>query len=265
MQRQRPSLQQISLVKTYEIKSGGKCRKPEKKHRNECESDSTESEKKCPVKPDKKHRNKWDDSSDSDKRCPMKSNKKHHNRCDSSTESSHDDKCKCEVNDKVALRVEAIWKDAFPNASLLPVIGLPSNSGGVATLTHTIDNTLMSINGLPSKSPLANNALYSFECSNGVYLNLYEIMLPDIPGKHGSKSTVEYYTHLLEKQGLSVAGNHWHFLGQFLIPEATLVSAIHHQSTKNEITPEEFSKRTIYALKKTIKLIEKRSQHHRDD
>jgi hypothetical protein len=122
-----------------------------------------------------------------------------------------------------------------------------------------VDNKSMSINGLPSKSPLVNNALYSFECSKEVYLNLYEIMLPDIPGKCGSKSTVEYYTHLLEKQGLSVAGNHWHFLGQFLIPEATLVSAIHHQSSSNDITPEEFSRRTIYAIKKTLRLIEKRT------
>jgi hypothetical protein len=124
---------------------------------------------------------------------------------------------------------------------------------------------LMSINGLPSRSPLANNALYSFECSKGVYLNLYEIMLVDIPGKHGEPSTVEYYLHLLAKYGLSVSASHYHWLGAFMVPEATLIAAIHHQATNNKITPEEFSKRTIRAIKKTVALIEKRTGDHHGD
>ena len=170
---------------------------------------------------------------------------------------------KCVVDDKVAKHVEKIWKDSFSDASLLPVIGFPSNSGGVATLTHTLgDGMLMSINGLTSKSPLANNALYSFECSRSKYINLYEIMLIDIPGKDGEPSTVEYYTRQLCKYGLSVAGVHFHWLGSFMSPDATLIAAIHHQTT-NDTTPEEFSRKTIRAIKKTQALIAKRSSHHK--
>lgn len=39
---------------------------------------------------------------------------------------------------------------------------------------QSYNGKLMSINGLRSRSPLANNALYSAECSNGTFLNLYE-------------------------------------------------------------------------------------------
>jgi hypothetical protein len=166
--------------------------------------------------------------------------------------------CDCVVDDILAKKIEKIWKAAYPGATLLPVIGLPSNANGVGTLTHAAGGPLLKINGLTSKSPLSNNALYSFECADGVYMNLYEIMIPDIPGKNGEKSTVEYYTSLLQKYGLSVAGNHYHWYGQFMMPEATLVAAIHHQSTSNDITPEEFSRRTILALDKTSKLIEER-------
>lgn len=181
--------------------------------------------------------------------------------CEKRDRHDCDDHHKCVVDDQVAVHVEKIWKRAFPDSALLPVIGFPSNSGGVGTLTHTMgDGMLMKINGLTSRSPLANNALYSFECSKGKYINLYEIMLPDIPGKHGEISTVQYYTNLLRKYGLDVASSHYHFTGMFLIPEATLIGAIHHQST-SDLTPEEFSRRTIRALQKTIALINERSHH----
>ena len=166
-------------------------------------------------------------------------------------------KCECLVDDALAERILKLWQAVFPDAAF---IAKPSQGNGVATITHTMgDGVLMKINGLPSKSPLANNALYSFECSEGIYMNLYEIMLPDIPGKHGEKSTVEEYTSLLEKYGLSVAGNHYHWYGSFLNPKATLVAAVHHQTTNNKFDPETFSKLTIRALKKTMALIDERS------
>lgn len=194
-------------------------------------------------------------------------------------EKSDSSSCKeeCVVDDKLAKLVERLWKKYFPDALLLPVIGLPSNFNGVATLTHTMgDGHLMSINGLVSKSALANNALYSFECAkpakhhndhdclckDSKYLNLYEIMIPDIPGKDGEDSTAEYYVKLLSKYGLSPAGVHFHWWGQNVIKGNTLVAAIHHQGI--DISPIEFSKRTIKALLKTIKLIDERSHHKRD-
>lgn len=195
---------------------------------------------------------------------------------DNKNDSSSSSKEECVVDDKLAKSIEKLWKKYFPDALLLPVIGLPSNSGGVGTLTHTMgDGHLMSINGLVSKSPLANNALYSFECAkpvkhdgkdhhcdDGKFLNLYEIMIPDLPGKDGEDSTAEYYVKLLGKYGLSVAGVHFHWWGQNVIKGNTLVAAIHHQGIN--ISPNEFSKRTISALLKTMKLIDERSHHKHD-
>ena len=197
-----------------------------------------------------------------------------HKKSEDSSSSCHS-KEECVVDDKLAKHVERLWKKYFPDASLLPVIGLPSNSGGVATLTHTMgDGHLMSINGLVSKSALANNALYSFECAEpvkhskhndrecGKFLNLYEIMIPELPGKNGEDSTSQYYVKLLSRYGLSVAGVHFHWWGQNVIKGNTLVAAVHHQGI--DISPLEFSKRTIKALLKTIKLIEERSHDKRD-
>lgn len=130
------------------------------------------------------------------------------------------------------------------------------------------DGRLLSINGLVSKSALSNNALYTFECASNKddsvtkYLNLYEIMVPDIPGKNGKYSTAEYYVKLLAKYGLSVSGVHFDWWGQNVIKGNTLVAAVHHQGI--DISPEDFSRKTIRALEKTMALIEKRTHHKYD-
>ncbi len=163
----------------------------------------------------------------------------------------------CLVDDNFALEVQGIWQAAFPDAALLPVIGYPSNSGGVGTLTHTMGTgMLMSINGLTSKSPLANNALYSFECTDSRYLNLYEIMMPDIPGENGEDSTAEIYVKLLYSYGLSVAGVHFHWWGSSMVPGNTLVAAVHHQAIGMD--PREFSRRTVQAIKEVMAIIVQR-------
>ncbi len=156
----------------------------------------------------------------------------------------------CVVNDTVALQVEALWKESYPDATLLPVIGLPSNSGGVLALTHTLGTgKLLKINGLPSKSPLANNALYTAECSAGVYLNLYEILIPDVPGLHGEISTGQVYVNTLRDNGLDVAGVHYHWGENHVYEFGRIdknVIAVHHQSSSFD--PLEFTRRTIIAL-----------------
>lgn len=172
---------------------------------------------------------------------------------------------RCVVTDKLAREIEALWKSAFHDAALLPVIGLPSNNHGVLTLTHTDGSgNMLKINGLPSRSPLSNNALYSAECSKGQYLNLYEVMIPDIPGADGRESTAEIYVKLLGECGLNVAGVHFHWFGSYMFEDNKGnridrgVTAVHHQGI--DIHPIEFSKKTISALKKTLAIIDKR--HH---
>jgi len=92
-----------------------------------------------------------------------------------------------------------LWKKTFPDATILPEIGFPKTAeNGVMTLTHTLNSDEfcmknLKINGMPSNSHLANNTLFSTEISKCTFLNLYESMLPDIPGHHIKKSTVQFY------------------------------------------------------------------------
>lgn len=158
----------------------------------------------------------------------------------------------CRLTDADANQIVSLWKQSFTDAAILPVIGYPSNSNGVVTITHTVGHK-MSINGLVSNSPLANNALYSSECTGNKFLNMYEIMLPDIPGTNGSPSTVQIYTRELARQGLDVAGVHFHWWGSNVAPGNTLVAAIHHQNIG--MTPMEFSQRTLNALEVAMRAL----------
>lgn len=161
------------------------------------------------------------------------------------------------ITDRRAKRVEALWQEAYEGATLLPVIGLPSNANGVGTLTHPAGHPPMKINNLTSLSPLSNNALYSFEAAkdeegNLHYLNLYEIMVPDIPSEDGGPSTADLYVRELWRQGLKVNGNftvagvHFHWWASTVFPNDRGVTAVHHQG--NDLSPEEFTKRTLRAL-----------------
>ena len=71
----------------------------------------------------------------------------------------------CLVDDALANTIEAQWRATFPSTHLFPFVGIPSTANGVATLYHTTGTDVMTINGLPARSSLANYALYSLECS----------------------------------------------------------------------------------------------------
>lgn len=159
------------------------------------------------------------------------------------------------------LKVERVWKEAFPDAAFLPC----ASNSQAHVYTHTLGPPNMKINGLVSNSPLANNALYSWEVAStedkkvAKYLNLYEVMIVDIPGRNGFPSTVELYTCLLEKKfDLKVNGKHYHWEGAFMNEKATLIAAIHHSAI--DVHPIDFSRRTIAALQLTLKVIKERTQ-----
>lgn len=149
------------------------------------------------------------------------------------------------MTDALARKVESLWAEAFPGAIILPVIGVPSNANGVMTLTHGTNMPKMKINGLTSLSPLANNALYSAEVSGGKWLNLYEIMIPDIPGKNGNKSSGEIYDETLVKLGISVEGDHYHWKGS-----QPFMLAIHSKAIG--MHPIEFTQKQIFAIKRVL-------------
>lgn len=152
--------------------------------------------------------------------------------------------------DMIAKDVTNLWKSKFPDATLLPVIGLPSNNKGVMTMTHTMSQSPlmpmqpMKINGLRALSPLANNALFSSELSDGKWLNLYEIMLPDIPGTNGAPSSTQRYINAMQKLGIDVAGVHFHWTGSQMLNYFPL--AIHSQNIG--MHPIEFSQKQLQAL-----------------
>jgi hypothetical protein len=165
--------------------------------------------------------------------------------------------CK-ELTNNRSKRIEQLWRLLFPDALILPIIGYPETRGnGVMTLTHTANTKHlkmhnMVINGLKSNSPLANNALYSVEIRDGRFINLYEIMLPDIPGEGGSRSTVQFYIDTLQDLGIHVSASHYHWTGS----KQPFMLAIHSYSTT--MSPEKFTERTLYALERALLLIKKR-------
>jgi len=153
-------------------------------------------------------------------------------------------------DDAGAEQVVAVWKTMFPDAAILPVIGYPSKGKGVMTLTHSGNMAgmppmpPMTINGVSSGSPLANNALYSAEPTTAGFLNLYETMLPDIPGANGGRSLGTRYKDALQQLGIEVDGDHYHWAGGQMMGQ--FARAIH--SKNFGMHPIDFSQRQLRAF-----------------
>ena len=151
--------------------------------------------------------------------------------------------CCPEMNDCLAKQIECLWKQAFCTAIIIPGIGIPSCSCGVLTLTHNLGPGAppVKINGLPSLSILANNAIYTAEVSCGKWLNLYMITIPDIPGKNGCKSSGEVYTDALAKSCISINGKNYRWDG-------ACPRMINVNSSAIGMDPIEFTKKQLCAL-----------------
>lgn len=181
-------------------------------------------------------------------KCDKKCNKKCCKDSDKKCDKKYSKDC-CKVSNKFAKKIECFWRKYFCDALLLPKIGYPSCDKGVATLIHGSHiKKNMKLDGLESKSILANKALYSFECSNGKYINLYETMISDIPGKCGKKSTAEVFVQALCNEGLTTSGDHYHWKGASILKKEHGIYAIHIQ--KINMNPIEFSKKLIKSLLK---------------
>lgn len=151
------------------------------------------------------------------------------------------------MDDCLAKKILCIWKECFCDAMILPCIGMPSSANCVMTLTHTLGNCEpnFKINGLCTKSILANNAFYSAEVSDCKWLNLYQGIIPNIPGQCGCKSSAEVYTEALIKLGISVDSDNLSWKG--LCPGMLNVT-----SKAIGMDPCEFSRKQIAALKAVI-------------
>ena len=166
------------------------------------------------------------------------------------------------MDDAAAMQVLALWRELFTDVMPLPQIGLPSqnpdapgSSTGVLTFTHTMSipgmapPPPMTINGLPTKSALGNNALGSMEVSNGRWLCLYETMLPDIAGTGGAPSSSQRYVDTLQAYSVEVAGNHYHWSGGRMMGHFAV--AIHSQATGNR-DPIQFTQAHLAAFREFL-------------
>lgn len=158
--------------------------------------------------------------------------------------------CTPVMDDCLAQQIECLWKQCFCDATIVPCLGVPSQTCGVMWLTHTLGKCLndSKINGLCVRSPLVKNANYTAEVSNCQWVNLYEVILPNIPGKCGCKSTAEVYVEALIKLCISVDSitNDW--LGQ-------CQNKVQIRSKNIGMDPCTFTKKQIAALKATIEYI----------
>ena len=156
--------------------------------------------------------------------------------------------CSPSMDDCLAKKIECIWKKTFCDATIIPKIGMPSTANCVMTLTHRVDRCAphLKINGVTSKSILANNAFYSAEVSDCKWVNLYQILLPNIPGKCGCKSSIEIYIEALIKLGISVDTVSSSWAGS--CPDVVQIN-----SKSIGMNPCEFSKKQISAIKTVLK------------
>ena len=158
----------------------------------------------------------------------------------------------CIVDKKLEDELVCLWKQFTDDVD-------PSTENGVILIAHglpvKITNT---INGLVSKSPLVSHGLYSAECSAGKYINLYEIIIPDIPGCNGEDSTGKIFAKILSKYDIYTDGDHFHWKGHVIVKEQALPDAIH--IVKIDLHPVLFTKIIIKALKKVLCVIQARTK-----
>lgn len=151
------------------------------------------------------------------------------------------------MTDALAQQIECTWKTLFCDATIIPTLGMPSCNGGVMVLTHRLGNCVpeQKINGLCIKSMLANNSYYSAEVSDCKWVNLYQGLIPNIPGRCGCKSSSDVYIEALIKFGISVDTN-------VLLWSGSCPGLIQVSSRAIGMEPCEFSSRQVAALRAVL-------------
>lgn len=134
------------------------------------------------------------------------------------------------------------------NISLLNVPEVGKAKNNICMYALDFGLPCLNINGFESRSPLSNYAFGSSELSKNSenhqeYLNLFKIMIPDIPNwKNGGKSRSQMYVEFLDKEGLKASVAHFHWWGTepFMTSVCTQNIGIH---------PIEFAKKIARSLK----------------
>ncbi|MHB1774187.1 MAG: hypothetical protein ACYCST_21160 [Acidimicrobiales bacterium] len=117
----------------------------------------------------------------------------------------------------------------------------------VLRIDYRFDLPHILIDGLKTKSSLANGASFSVEKINGEYFNLHETIIPDIAGKEGKPSLVNIAKTIIENLGLSVNCISTKFRGASMFPGLDNgMCSIKHRGYK--MKPRHFILKTIAAL-----------------
>ena len=127
------------------------------------------------------------------------------------------------IDDSIKQFVLSEFKKVDPDAGISQEWSQP---GQTLLLAHELlPGRKMVINGWVCPLALCNKALFEMGCTDdGQWILMYETMLPDIPGERGGASTSEVYRHELDKAGLSIDGDHYHWKGT-----DHAMHAIHHK------------------------------------
>lgn len=162
------------------------------------------------------------------------------------------EKCPCmPIDDNLTKKIECDFKAMFSDVQIL------CKGSGVLTLTHSIPCLSYTINGAGTRSILTNNGFLTSECGCNGYINLYQISLPDFQCKYGGDSTVELFTKLINKYGLTIAGVGTSFLGYNLKAcKCSSMITVHVQNTGLSVT--EFACRILKVLSEVLCVIKKR-------
>ena len=181
----------------------------------------------------------------------------------------------CCISSRTRKKLDKLWGSTFADAGPLEKKPLgdckEERKSNVYLLSHTLrrcdqdqwtDIFRFTINGLVVRSPLGLDSFFSSECSKGRYVNLYTVILPDIPGRNGDISTSQFYINLLAQEGLNVSGIMFNWSGADTNPPVPgRILNIRHQNIG--LDPLEFSQKTLRALLPTLDLINKRVREER--
>lgn len=114
----------------------------------------------------------------------------------------------------------------------------------------------MKIDGIATRSEFWNSYAFSSECSDGKYVNGFEVQLPDLLGEKGEPSIVQIYLKALGDNDLTPAGVHIHWSGSEIYSNDHGVWGLHHQNVG--MCPVKFAQRTINALHVALEVVKER-------
>lgn len=157
-------------------------------------------------------------------------------------------------DDNYSKKIQSQFQQCYNTTNLI------CKGNGLITITHFLPLPSYKITGQTTKSLISSQVIYTAECTEDTFLNLYQINLPDIPVKcmvdckvRIEETTGEIYTKLLAKYGLTnISSNS--FFGYTMCSYPVMM--FHVQATCME--PTDFVCRILKVLDEILCIIKSR-------